>query len=171
MTSPADPVETYAAADEALLREIVRQAEARLDEQGEVSRSAEQKAVQITAVLGAMAAAGFPIAAQAWHSHYLGLSVGAAVASALCFVASILAVAACFPGKFGVVGNDPSNWLEDIAARKTLTQTLAETAHNYDQALKRNRIRMARRRFLLVAALILFCLAAPAALIGALMAN
>lgn len=171
MISPVDPVETYAAADEALLREIVRQAEARLNEQGEVTRSAEQKAVQITAVLGTLAAAGFPIAAQAWESNYHGLSVGAAVAGALCFVASLLAVAACFPEKFDVVGNDPANWLEDIAAKKPLTRTLAETAHNYDQALKRNRVRMVRRRFLLVAALILFCLAAPAALIGALMAN
>lgn len=162
-----EPVTLYESAEDEQLREIIRQAEIRLDEQGEVIRANEQKAVQLTGLFGTLAAAGFPVSAQAWQNHFDALAAGAFAGSLICFGCSVLTVAACFPERFGVMGNDPGNWLEDLLEKKTQKRSLAETADNYDKALKRNRARMSRRRFLLIAALILFCLAAPVGLVAA----
>lgn len=167
MSDENHPVGVYESASDEVLGEILRQAEARLCEQGDIVRSNEQKAVQLTGLFGTLAAAGFPISAQASIDHEAALAAGAFAGSSVCFACAVLAVAACFPERFGVVGNDPSNWLKDIEGKKSPKRSQAETAENYDQALKRNRLRMARRRLLLVSSLILFCFAAPLSLLAA----
>ncbi len=166
METQESTIGLFEGSDDRMLSEIVRQAELRLAEQGEVSRAGEQKAVQVTVLFGTLASLGFPIALQAWPAGLERLALAAGSASTLCFFAALVSVAACFPDKLGVAGNDPANWLEDLAQKKSLKRTMAETALHYDRAIKRNRIRMARRRFLLVASLVLFCFAAPAAIVG-----
>lgn len=162
-----DPISLYESASDEQLHEIIRQAELRLNEQGQVNRSVDQKAVQLTVLFGTLAAAGFPASLQAWQNNFAAFGSGAFSASLLCFGCSLLSMVASFPGTFAVVGNDPSNWIEDLASNKSAKRSAAETAHHYDKGLKWNRARMATRRYLLSAALTLFCLAAPIGLLVA----
>ena len=168
MNSDHTPVDLYESARDDLLPEIIRQAEARLNEQGQVNRSVDQKAVQLTVLFGTLAAASLPVSAQALHDQSFALMAGALAAGVICFICAVISVIASIPTTFGVVGNDPGNWQEDLAEGKSKQRCLAESAQHYDVALKRNRVRMQSRRVLLIAALFLFCSAAPAALIASL---
>jgi hypothetical protein len=127
-------------ADEATLREIVREAESYLDAQLKSGLEADKRAMTLAAILAAvisfmvggtasMIAAEVPIWPQISGVFIL---VGFLIA------ALFAAIHAARPTPFGYVGNDPKFWVADVANKKPLKVSLAEQASFYSRDISAN---------------------------------
>jgi hypothetical protein len=150
-------------APEDLLSEIVRQAEARLAVQTQFALAADQRALSLTNLYGSMTVALLAGAIAALSEGFRPIAFAAAGAGTMTFIATVLVALATRPSAFATVGNDPANWLEDIAAGRSLHDARADTARVYDEALKKNRSRMKAQTRLINSALVMMLLAGPVA--------
>jgi hypothetical protein len=155
-------------ASEDLLAEIVRQAEARLAVQTQFALAADQRALSLTNLYGSMTVALIAGAIAAIAEGLRPIAMAAAGAGLMTFVATVLVALATRPSAFATVGNDPANWLEDIASGRSLHEARADTARIYENALKKNRARMKGQTRLINSALIMLLLAGPAAAVAGL---
>jgi hypothetical protein len=149
---------------EDLLVEIVRQAEARLSVQAQFALAADQRALSLTNLYGSLSVALIAGAIAALAEGYQAIAYAAAGAGVMMVLATVMVAFATRPSPFATVGNDPSNWLDDITAGRTLHDARADTARIYEDALKKNRARMKRQTRLINSALVMMLLAGPAAL-------
>jgi hypothetical protein len=137
---------TLKQADEAVLEEILREAEARLSAQLIAAIAADQRAMTFLGFLGAITVflLGAAIAALTAQSPSTSIAAVAALGAVGFVGASCLAYQAWKPIDFEFVGNDPSSWLGDIAGGVKLAAAKAEQCAFYDAMLKDNRKAMER---------------------------
>lgn len=135
-TTPLPTWQDYQNADIAILKEIVRQGESRLQAQLQAALAADARAGLLSSLQAASSAALFVAAAQTEIS---GLAETAAYISAACLlIGASLAAWALRPIDFGFVGNRPSNWIDSIRDRERLKIGLAGTAVHLDKYLAQN---------------------------------
>jgi hypothetical protein len=146
-----------------VLTEIVRQAEARLAVQTQFALAADQRALSLTNLYGSMTVALMAGAIAAIAEGLRPIALAAAGAGLMTFLATVMVALSARPSPFATVGNDPANWLEDIASGRSLHEARADTARIYEEALKKNRTRMKGQTMLINSALIMMLLAGPAA--------
>jgi hypothetical protein len=145
MASPLNLADELAKADEKTLREILRQAESYLSAQLTAGIAADQRAIAFSGVVAAAAAiiAGGGIALlQSDHSillAWLGLSVSGGLLTAMFF-----AMRTAMPAGFWYVGNNPSEWVQDIQGGKTWEMSCAEQAAHYAEMIAENNAMMSR---------------------------
>lgn len=129
-----------AKADEAILKEIIRNAESFLSAQLTSSLAANQRAMTFTGLLAGaalliMGAAGSALTKTPidFYLSAIGFSVGAGLLAAM-----VLAIKAAKPTRFWYVGNTPAGWVQDVEAGKTLQQSLAEQCSHYASMISDN---------------------------------
>lgn len=132
--------EKLAEADEATLREILREAEAYLGAQLTSALAANQRAISFVNFLAAASAVigsgstGLLLASSPKLA--LGL-IGAMVAFGL-LTAMSFSIWAASPTFFWYVGNTPAQWVQDVEAKKPLTLSLAEQCEFYANNIAKN---------------------------------
>jgi hypothetical protein len=122
--------EALSAADEPTLREIVREAESFLADQLKAGLAADSRAMTFAGILAAITSfliggSASVIAAKLPVWPYI-IPVALIIPSLL--VALSQAIRAAQPTKFGYSGNDPKEWIVDIEAKKSVTQSLASSS-------------------------------------------
>jgi hypothetical protein len=149
------PHANFAEADEATLQEIIREAESYLGAQLTASIAADQRAIAFASLLAAatavLAAGGAALLLADEPNPLLGWIC---MAIAGCFLAAMaLANLAAMPADFWYAGNSPSQWLEDITAKRSLAASLAEQAGHYAEMIEINDRLMRRNNKQMLAAL------------------
>jgi hypothetical protein len=132
--------ETLAGADEAILKEILREAESFLEDQFKAALAADSRAMTFAGFLaGTMSAViavtSLMIAAKVsvWpHIISLGLLF-------VCLATGLFAaVHVARPVRFYYRGNNPKFWASDIESKKTLQQALAGQITLYSEGITKN---------------------------------
>jgi hypothetical protein len=129
--------------EDALVSEIVREAEAYLAAQVTLATSADQRASVMASVF---AASGTAIAAGLIAfvgdadrvAAGLPVIVGGVVSALLFLLGSGLCVWATLPVEFDLPGSQPENWKKDIERGIPLNEALAEQAQNYQGKISDN---------------------------------
>lgn len=128
-------------ADEAMLREILREAEVYLDAQLTAAIAADQRAYAFSGMIAAasvlLVGASYALIEAATPSPLLAWC-SALIAVAL-FVAAWMAVISARSTDFEFAGNQPCQWANDIEAGQTLHESLAEQCEHYDSMATTNR--------------------------------
>lgn len=135
-------VDVLKGADSALLMEILREAESRLQAQLSSALAADLRAITFLGFLAAVTVATFGAGMAALDKSF-PLSVIAIFTGSGFGLACFYAFEAARPVDFQFVGNDPSSWRRDIEASIGLQDALAEQVAYYDEMLKDNRKAMA----------------------------
>lgn len=153
-------VSAYQAAASDVLKEILRDAEARLEAQLTTTLGADQRAMTFSGLLIASAGAliGVVLAVPNASAPYWLV----AFVSAALLLAAGLAVYSAQPTRWEYVGNIPSHWLDDISSGRSLEACLAEMLEHYDTMILDNEaeiesaaIWMNRSMFVAVASLVI----------------
>lgn len=131
----------YATADENVLDEIIRQAEARLNAQLTAAVGADQRAMTFAGLLFAGAAALAAIAAQNITSDQSGILIFVCLGLS---ISGALAAVSAAPSAWEYVGNVPSAWVGDIQSLKPLRESKSEMANYYDDMLATNETAIAK---------------------------
>jgi len=99
----------------AVLAEIIREGEARLDTQLQIANAADGRALSIAGfeTTAATAALGAGIALAGGDHKDLWLTILALIFSVVMVATAMLAVSTVRPARFSVPGNNPKNWLPD----------------------------------------------------------
>lgn len=133
-------------ADDSLLKEILREAESRLEVQLTTALASDMRAMTflgfIAASIVVCAAGTLSLMTSSTPDMVLG-AIGWFATMGL-IGSSYYAFQATRPIDFGVVGNDPSSWIGDVTNRTSLHEALAEQCAHYDDCLKSNRVAMAK---------------------------
>lgn len=142
----------YVAAEEPKLDEIVRQAESRIAAQLTLGVAADQRAMTLTGILSALAAAIVAFGATKGMTLPLWAMTGCLLLSAL------FAVTAAQPVAWSVIGTSPADWIDDIAeGRDDLRSAKAAMASYYAEMIEANDQTLASNgnllRFALLAAI------------------
>src|SRR5690606_28598473 len=126
---------TLAKADEAMVDEILREAEARLSAQLEVAIAADQRAMTFLGFLLTLIVflLGAALAAFTAQVPSFSIAVSAIISAAGFLVAAYFAYEASKPIEFEFVGNDPSGWVSDVEDGTTLLTAKAEQCAHYDE--------------------------------------
>jgi len=137
----AETVTTLKTASEAVLAEILREAESRLEAQLTAAIAADQRAMTflgfLLALVTFLVGAAIAAATASTPSPFVAyLSTAGAVGL---MVAAFFAFVATRPIDFEFVGNDPESWLGDVTQGSLLHDALAEQCAHYDDMLKSNR--------------------------------
>lgn len=122
------------------LNEIMREAEAYLNSQWSAAVAADQRAYTFSGFCSAAAVVlvgGSYSLVTAARPDILMATVSALVAATLLW-AAWQAVRSAGPIGFEYVGNQPSNWADDVEAGMTLTAALAEQCQHYDEMITEN---------------------------------
>ena len=127
-----------------ILAEIMRQAELRLENQSELARAVDQRALTLAGIAGAFAAATTAKAFEDWITQPLLAQLSVGVGASL-LLSMLFAVLAARPANLYVTGNLPSSWIEDVKAKRSLATCLAETATLYDRYIRANDRRLRGR--------------------------
>lgn len=155
----------YVAADEPKLDEIIRQAESRLAAQLALGIAGDQRAMTLTGILSALAAAVVAFGATK------GMSMPVCVMTGGLLIAALFALIAAQPVAWAVVGTSPADWIEDIAeGHDDLISAKAAMADYYADMIAQNDSVLASNGNLLRAALVaaLFTPIAGAIAIGSI---
>ena len=130
----------FAGADSGTIQEIIRESESYLSAQLAASIAADQRAVAFASLLAAataiIAGTGGALLLGAQVDHGLGW-VCIAVAAAF-LVAMALANLSAMPAGFWYVGNSPKQWLDDIEAKRPLSESLSQQLAHYDEMIEAN---------------------------------
>lgn len=133
--------ERLKAANPDMLQELTREAEVYLAAQLTAALAADQRAYTfagtITAASVLLVGAAYALATAPNTNHWL-IWVSVGVAAGL-FVAAWIAVTSARSVDFEFSGNQPSSWLADIEAGKSLAHALAEQCAHYDVMAGANR--------------------------------
>lgn len=135
-------VDVLKGADKALLKEILREAESRLQAQLSSALAADMRAITFLGFLAAVTVATFGAGMAAIDKSF-PLSVIAIFTGSGFGISCFYAFEAARPVDFHFVGNDPSSWRRDIEASIEINDAIAEQVAYYDDMLKENRRAMA----------------------------
>lgn len=142
MISPSD----FSSADEATLKEIIREAESYLGAQLTAGIAANARAMSLTGFLATvtlvLAGATTNVLLMATPRLALGAVCGGVSLGLL--AATWLAIQAAQPTRFWYVGNSPRGWVSDLKAGKSFQTSLAEMAVFYADMIADNGECMAR---------------------------
>ena len=130
------------AADEAVVDEIIREAEIFIGEQFKAALAADSRALTLASVLGAAAtlATGNLISISGSQPHIWPYAFGVVIIILALVLALINAVSAAKPISFEYNGNSPDQWLSDIVERKSLAEARAGQAFAYAVGIRTNKI-------------------------------
>lgn len=137
----------YESADEALLDEVIRQAEARLSAQLTCALAADQRAVNFASILASLAVALFAAAINIADSQQ-PMAIVAVIVSLLIAGASGLIIWGARPVYFHFVGNNPASFIEDINKHRSLNNIKSEINLHYDDMIKDNQKKMEKNAIL-----------------------
>lgn len=117
-------------ADPELVREVVREAELFIQRQVTLATSADQRAAMLGGIFTAAATALIVgvIAVVTNGIAAPGIVWGGVVAALLFVIAAGLCISTVLPVEFGLPGNEPQNWYEDIESERGLSELLGEEA-------------------------------------------
>jgi hypothetical protein len=124
----------YVAASPAKLAEILRLAEARLSAQLTLGVAADQRAMTMASFLAALDAGVIAV----WTALKLAHSIPIALMVTGFAISALLAAWSAQPVHWCVVGNEPKNWIDDIAEGDTLHNGYAAMAEHYDSMIAKN---------------------------------
>ena len=140
----------------AVLAEIIREGEARLNTQLQIANAADGRALSIAGfeTTAATAALGAGIALAGGDHKDLWLTILALIFSVVMVATAMLAVSTVRPARFSVPGNNPKNWLPDQwlgrqSGDYSLIQARVEQAGNLaraDNLMRVKRTKCPRRR-------------------------
>ncbi|PJK29957.1 hypothetical protein [Minwuia thermotolerans] len=146
----------YSAASAEILREIIRQAEIKLQAQLQAALAADSRALGVAAAMATIAALLMGGAAAVFQSATAPAAlawIGVWVAGILLFAGTLAVVSARAIG-FDFPGSEPSAWEDDIGNASTLKQSLGDMADHYDTMIADNARRMKRAGWIFNASLI-----------------
>jgi hypothetical protein len=133
-------------ADLETLKEIVRAAEAYLQSQLELAKSADQRGSTMASaftlagaalVAGLITLASTPADATE-HLMRVPVYVGGVVAALMFLGGAFVCVRATMPVEFWLPGNEPENWRDDVHKERTLKEMLGDQADNYQRHIGKN---------------------------------
>ncbi len=119
-------------ADIAILDEVIRQAELRMQVQIQLALAADARAGVLATIQGTGSAALFVVAAQSTTPIALAPTLAAATVLA---VGAVLAAVAARPVDIGAPGTRPRDWLSDIRSGVPLARSRADAAWLLDRSL------------------------------------
>ena len=152
-------------ADIAVLDEVIRQAELRMQVQIQLALAADARAGVLATIQGTGSAALFVVAAQSTAPVALAPTLAAAIVLAL---GAVLAAVAARPVAIGAPGTRPRDGVSDIRAGVSLARARADTARLLDKYLIENEeIMVSNNRWTTRS---IFCLAAAPIMSGLLLA-
>jgi hypothetical protein len=127
------------------LREIIRQAELRLQMQLVSATAAEQRALTFTALMAAVAGAAVTTGA-AMILNVVNARLGwvCLVTGCALLVSMFLRVKAALQSHIHLAGNSPNRWADDVEAGSALPAMLAKLAESYDAIIAQNHALLAR---------------------------
>ncbi len=128
-------------ADKETLVEIVREAEKHLDAQLASALAADQRALTLASICGAVVAILVGALTSMFASENVKFTIYWLPVFGIVFsfvVAMILSIRAVHPTDFHFSGNDPENWIADVKGGQTLIQSLAEQAILCSDSIKQN---------------------------------
>lgn len=131
-------VDVLKSADRALLMEVLREAESRLQAQLSSALAADMRAITFLGFLAAVTVATFGAGMAAMDKSF-PIAVIAIFTGSGFGISCFYAFEAARPVDFQFVGNVPSSWRRDIEASIALDDALAEQIAHYDEMLKDNR--------------------------------
>lgn len=146
----------YSSAHDDLLKEIIRQAEIKLQAQLQAAIAADHRALGVAAAMATIVAlimGGTVALFQAPGAPECLAWVGTVVSVTL-LVAVVLAVLSARSIGFYFPGSEPSAWEEDVREEHTLKQSLGDMASHYDQMIRNNAREMKRAGHIFNASLI-----------------
>ncbi|ARP67144.1 MULTISPECIES: hypothetical protein [Mesorhizobium] len=131
-------------ADNDTLKEILREAESRLDAQLTMALAADLRAMTLLGFMVAVVAVVVAGTLAIYKSEHVDIFFGAVglFATFGMSVSSFYAFEAAKPIDFDAVGNYPSGWASDAESGKPLHIALAEVCAHYDEMLKSNKAAM-----------------------------
>ena len=132
-------ISPYAAATSEHLAEIIRQAEARLASQLTLGVAADQRAMTMAAILGAIDAALIGLAGTLERAEF-GWSLVVLIAGFM--LSATLAAWTAMPIAWDIPGNEPGQWKKDIENGVSLVSGLASMAEHYDDMISANHARL-----------------------------
>lgn len=148
----------YRPADEKLLDEIIRQAEARLSAQLTCALASDQRSMSFASVLTTLAvglfAGGVSLARDQTPMAIVAIMVSLTIAAA-----SALIIWGARPILFCLLGNIPTNFIEDINQKKQLNDIKSEIAHHYNDMIDQNEKLMSKNSKLFRIAILIIAFA------------
>ncbi len=129
-----------------LAREVLRQGELRLGAQLQIALAADARAMTLAGLFTAAAAVarGFGAGALEGETPRLAFGAGAIAMGAALVAASMLCVAAAWPGPIWPAGNRPESWWSDGVEERPLADCLRRESANYDRSIVKNRAALRR---------------------------
>jgi hypothetical protein len=128
--------------DAELVREILREAELKLQAQLSLAIAADQRSsvmASFFSVAAAAIAAGLITLASAEHSSDTGpIYAGGAISILLLIIGAALCIWAARPADFSVPGSEPDKWYDEVKLKRDLKVRLGEQAENCQEMIEEN---------------------------------
>jgi len=136
----------WSAADPELVKEIIREAEAYLQAQQALALSADQRssvmASLFTATAVAIVAGLMTLLSSERAESHIAIYYGGFFTLVLLVAAASLCIWSARPVGFGIVGNEPQSWYDDVRNPRDMTILLGEQAENYQAQITQNNARL-----------------------------